>query len=168
MNHLLVREVQPPLIYLGGDGRLNSTQSNKSIYYFFIDVLSLHRFSISFFVFESCESRGSRGERIDLGQPIAAALPDGIPPRLVGFRICKSTRRLSCVSRCRSGLLRRELRCITPSVEGTRDVFVCQHTFLRLRWGRSFEQFPACSCYEESVIKRLQSTMVTCIINLLM
>jgi hypothetical protein len=32
---LLVREVQPPLIYVGGNGRLNNTQSNKSIYYFF-------------------------------------------------------------------------------------------------------------------------------------
>jgi hypothetical protein len=26
---LLVREVQPPLIYVGGDGRLNNTQSNN-------------------------------------------------------------------------------------------------------------------------------------------
>ena len=123
MNPLLVREVQPPLIYVGGDGRLNNTQSNKSIHYFFIYVLSpivfLSRSSL-FFVFESCESRGSRGERIDLGQPIAAALPDGVPPGRVGFRVYKSTRRLSCVSLCRSGLLRRELRCITPGVEGTR------------------------------------------------
>ena len=77
-------------------------------------------------MFETCESRGSRGERIDLGQPIAAAIPDGVPPGCAGFRVCKSTRRLSCVSRCRSGLLRRELRCITPGVEGTRYVFVCQ------------------------------------------
>jgi hypothetical protein len=29
MNPLLVREVQPPLIYVGGDGRLNNTQSNN-------------------------------------------------------------------------------------------------------------------------------------------
>ena len=88
MNPLLVREVQPPLIYVGGDGRLNNTQSNKSIYYFFIYVLSLHRFlsrSSLFFVFESCETRGSRGERIDLGKPIAAALPDGVPTGGVGF-----------------------------------------------------------------------------------
>ena len=27
MNPLLVREVHPPLIYVGGDGRLNNTQS---------------------------------------------------------------------------------------------------------------------------------------------
>ena len=142
MNPLLVREVQPPLIYVGGDSRLNNTQSNKSIYYFFIYVLSLHRFlsrSSLFFVFESCESRGSRGERIDLGNPIAAAIPDGVPPGCAGFRVYKSTRRLSCVSRCRPGLLRRELRCITPGVEGTRDVFVCQHTFWRLRWGAKID-----------------------------
>src|SRR3954469_6494498 len=50
----------------------------------------------------------------------------GSLPGVWGFRVCKSARRLSCVSRCRSGLLRRELRCITPGVEGTRDVFVCR------------------------------------------
>ena len=89
MNPLLVREVQPPLIYVGGDGRLNNTQSNKSIYYFFLSTFYLSTVFLSrsslFFVFESCESRGSRGERIDLGQPIAAALPDGVPPGGVGF-----------------------------------------------------------------------------------
>ena len=89
MNPLLVPEVQPPLIYVGGDGRLKNTQSNKSIYYFFhLRFISpsffLSRSSL-FFVFESYESRGSRGERIDLGQPIAAALPDGVPPGGVGF-----------------------------------------------------------------------------------
>ena len=93
---------------------------------FYLSTVFLSRSSL-FFVFESCESRGSRGERIDLGKPIAAALPDGVPPGGVGFRVCKSARRLSCVSRCRSGLLRRELRCIIPGIEGTRDVFVCQH-----------------------------------------
>ena len=146
MNPLLVREVQPPLIYVWGDGRLNNTQSNKSIYYFFIYVLSLHRFlsrSSLFFVFESCESRGSRGERIDLGQPIAAAIPDGVPPGCAGFRVCKSARRLSCVSRCRSGLLRRELRCITPGVEGTRDVFVCQHPQVILMCGLKGQVAPS-------------------------
>ena len=34
MNPFLVREVQPPLIYVGGDGRLNKTQSqNPSTFY---------------------------------------------------------------------------------------------------------------------------------------
>ena len=152
MNPLLVREVQPPLIYVGGDGRLNNTQSNKSIYYFFksrfyLSIVFLSRSSL-FFVFEGCESRGSRGERIDLGQPIAAAIPDGVPPGCAGFRVCKSTRRLSCVSRCWSGLLRRELRCITPGVEGTRDVFVCQHTFWRLCCGSKINHHhPPCPIF---------------------
>ena len=98
---------------------------------FYLSTVFLSRSSL-FFVFESCESRGSRGERIDLGQPIAAAIPDGVPPGCAGFRVCKSARRLSCVPRCRSGLLQRELRCITPGVEGTRDVFVCQQYASRL------------------------------------
>ena len=83
MNPLLVREVQPPLIYVGGDGRLNNTQSNNQ-YTTFSSTFCLSH-SSSFFVLESCEYRGSRGERIDLGQPIAAALPDGVPPGGVGF-----------------------------------------------------------------------------------
>ena len=52
MNLLLVREVQPPLIYVGGDGRLNNTQSNKHIYYFFVFIylLPLYLSSRSSFV----------------------------------------------------------------------------------------------------------------------
>ena len=156
MNPLFVREVQPPLIYVGGDGRLNNTQSNKSIYYLFIYVLSsivfLSRSSL-FLMFESCESRGSRGEWINLGKPIATALPDGVPPGHVGFRVFKCTRRLSCVSHCRSGLLRRELRCITPGVEGTRDVFVCQQRSWCIAGFVNmvgiYGVFPSLSCYDE-------------------
>ena len=105
MNPLLVREVQPPLIYDGGDGRLKKHTIEQSIYNFFhlrfvsyprIFFLVLRRSSL-----ESCESRGPRGERIDLGQPIAAVLPDGILPGSVGLRVFKSILRLSCVSRCR-------------------------------------------------------------------
>lgn len=155
MNPFLVREVQPPLIYVGGDGRLNNTQSNNQYTTFTSTFLSLHRLSLSrsslFFVFESCETRGPRGERIDLGQPIAAAIPDGVPPGCAGFRVFKSVRRLSCVSRCRSDLLRRELRCITPGVEGTRDVFVCQHTFWRLRWGQEVHHHPSCLIFPSQV-----------------
>ena len=131
MNPLLVREVQPPLIYVGGDGRLNNTQSNKSIYYFFIYVLSLHRFFYLVLRCSSClratnpEARGA--SESTQGSPQPPHSLTGSLPGVWGFRVCKSARRLSCVSRCRSGLLRRELRCITPGVEGTRDVFVCQH-----------------------------------------
>jgi len=46
MNPLLVREVQPPLIYVGGDGRLRYTQSNKHIYYFLLSLLFRLPFSI--------------------------------------------------------------------------------------------------------------------------
>ena len=123
MNPFLVREVQPPLIYVGGDGRLNNTQSNKQYTTFsstfYLSIVFLSR-SSSFFVLESCKYRGSRGERIDLGQPIAAALPDGVPPGCVRFWIYKSANWIACVPRFRTGLLRRELRCITPGVEGTR------------------------------------------------
>ena len=53
MNPLLVREVQPPLIYVGGDGRLKQYQSNQSINYTFVFIyfypLPLY-LSFSFFV----------------------------------------------------------------------------------------------------------------------
>ena len=87
MNPLLVREVQPPLIYVGGDGRLNNTNGTN-----FCVHLSLSRTLVSFFLvlrsfsaLEVSDPRGSRGELIDLGQPIATALPNRVPPRGVGF-----------------------------------------------------------------------------------
>ena len=122
----LAREVQPPLIYLRGDGRLNNTQSiNQSTTFYLLSfLLNPSSSSSSFFVCSSSlqggEPRGPRGNQVDLGQPIAAARPDGVPPGRVGFRVLKSTRRIACVPRFRTGLLRRELRCITPGVEGTR------------------------------------------------
>ena len=119
-------------IYVRGDGRLNNNtnRTNQST----ISCSSTFRLSLvsffSFFASSSCwratDPRGSRGERIDLEQPIAAASPDGVPPGQTGLRVYKSICLLCCVSRCRSDLLRRELRCITPGVEGTRDVFVCE------------------------------------------
>ena len=144
---------------------MNNTQSNKSIYHFlplpfpsplFFFFLVLR----SFFFLQGGDPRGPRGDQVDLGQPIAVVLPDGVPPGSVGFRVYKSACRTACVPRIRTGLLRRELRCITPGVEGTRDVFVCQHTFWRLRWGRSFERSPTRSCCEEIIIKLLQSMKV--------
>ena len=91
MNPLLVREVQPPLIYVGGDGRLNNTnRTNTSTTFscsstFYLSLVSFFLVLHSFFALEGSDPRGSRGERIDLGQPIAAALPDGVPPGGVGF-----------------------------------------------------------------------------------
>ena len=99
----------------------DSTTHNRKTQLLFTLVLSLSlvRF-LSFFVLNGSDPRGSRGGRTDLGQPIAAARPDGVPPERVGFRVLKSTRRIVCVPRFRTGLLRRELRCITLGVGGTR------------------------------------------------
>mgnify|MGYP005822318207 CR=1 FL=1 len=155
MSPFLVRKVQPPHIYVRGDGRLNNnTQSFNlstlftftfpSPLFFFFLVLRL------FFLLQGGEPRGPRGDQVDLGQPITAARPDGVPPGRVGFRVCKSTPRLSCISRCRSGLLRRELRLSPSALEVHGYVFVCQHTFWRLRWGRSFERSPARSSTKRS------------------
>ena len=101
----LAREVQPPLIYLRGDGRLkDNTQSQTHLQLFhlrFVPPSFLLPRSSSFFVLESCEYPGSRGGLTDLGQPIAAALPDGVPPGSVGFQVFKSSRRSTCESRFR-------------------------------------------------------------------
>ena len=47
--------------------------------------------SSSFFVRSSSlqggEPRGHRGDQVDIGQPIAAARPDGVPPGCAGFRV---------------------------------------------------------------------------------
>ena len=120
----LAREVQPPLIYSRGDGRLNNTQSNKSIYIFYLYfsfslVLLLPR-SLFVLRMQGGEPRGPRGGQADLGQPIAAARPDGVPPGRVAFRVIKSTCRIVLRTALPAGLLRRELRCITPGIEGTR------------------------------------------------
>ena len=100
----LAREVQPPVIYLRGDGRLNNTQSQTHLQPFHLRLV-LPSFllprSSSFFVLESCECRGYRGGLTDRGQPIAAALPDRVPPGSVGFRVLKSSRRSTCESRFR-------------------------------------------------------------------
>ena len=121
----LAREVQPPLIYLRGDGRLNNTQSNKSsttfIFYLFSLTLVLLLPRSSFvLLLQGGEPRGPRGGQADLGQPIAAARPDGVPPGRVRFRVLKSARRIVLRTALPAGLLRRELRCITPGVKVTR------------------------------------------------
>src|ERR1041385_8656706 len=87
----------------------------------------------SFLFLQGNDPRGSRGDQVDLGQPIAVVPPDGVPPGSVGFQVYKSARRIACVPRFRSSLLRRELRCVTPGVEGTREVFVCQQCPLMTR-----------------------------------
>ena len=81
------REVQPPLIYVRGDGRLNNTQSqNQSTNLYFLSPTLVF------------DLRSPRGKRIDLGQPIADARPDGFHPGRVGFWVSKALGELSCVS----------------------------------------------------------------------
>ena len=63
MNPLLVQEVQPPLIYVGGDGRLEQhtiEQINILLFQstFYLPTVFLSR-SSPFFVFESCELLGN-------------------------------------------------------------------------------------------------------------
>ena len=99
-SFFLAREVQPPLIYLRGDGRLNNTnRTNTSITFwcsstFISPLVSFFSFFTSSSCWRAADPRGSRGERIDLEQPIAAARPDGVPPGRVGFRVYKSARRI--------------------------------------------------------------------------
>ena len=104
---------------------MNNTQSIYQYIIFLPLSLSLSLVLIlphSLFVLrlQGGEPRGPRGDQVDLGQPIAAARPDGVPPGRVGFRVYKSARRIVLRTALPAGLLRRELRCITPDVEGTR------------------------------------------------
>jgi hypothetical protein len=86
---LLAQEVQPPLIYMRGDGRLNNnTQSQKTNLQTFPALVSASRSSM-FFVLESFDLQSPRGGRTDLGQPITAVRPDKVSPERVGFRVPK-------------------------------------------------------------------------------
>jgi hypothetical protein len=85
----LAREVQLPLIYMRGDGRLNNnTQSQKTNLQTFPALVFASR-SSTFFVLESFDLRSPRGGRTDLGQPITTVRPDGVSPGHVGFRVPK-------------------------------------------------------------------------------
>ena len=93
--------------------------------------------SSAFFVLESSDLRSPRGERIDLGKPITAVRPDGVSPGRVGFWVFKSARRIVLRIALPVSLLWRRVLRIALNAEGTREVFVCQHIFWRLCWGRS-------------------------------
>ena len=129
-NLFLAREVQPPPAYLRGDGQLNNTQSIKSsiTFYLLAFLPNPSSSSSSFFVRSSSlqggEPRGSRGSQADLGQPIAAARPDGVPPRRVGFRVYKSARRIACVPRFRRVSFDVSCGASPPALEVHGDVFV--------------------------------------------
>ena len=125
----LAREVQPPLIYLRGDGRLNNTQSiNQSTTFYLLSFLlnpssSSSSFFVRSFSLQGGEPRGPRGDQVDLGQPIAAARPRG-RSRACGVSGPKSAGLLSCVSRWKSAS--RDVSCgASPSALQVHiDVFV--------------------------------------------
>ena len=131
-NFFLAQEVQMPLIYLRGDGRLNNTQSiNSSTTFYLLSFLLMPTSSSSFFVRSSSlqggEPRGRRGDQVDVGQPIAAACPDGVPPGRAGFRSSKAPAGLP-VYRA-SGRVSFDVSCgVSPPASRVHgDVFVCEH-----------------------------------------
>ncbi|KAK1631673.1 hypothetical protein QYE76_005988 [Lolium multiflorum] len=69
---------------------------------------------------EAANPRGPRGGQADLGQPIAAASPDGVPPGRAGFRVYKRARRTVLRIALPASLPRRMLPRIALGVEGTR------------------------------------------------
>ena len=88
----LAREVQTPLKYTRGDGRLNNntqSQNQSTNLYLFSSALVFFFSFIGVLREESFDPRGPRGERTDLGQPIAVVRPDGFHPGRVGFRVQK-------------------------------------------------------------------------------
>ena len=121
----------------GGDGRLKQQhtiakthlqlQALTLVIFFFVRLRTLCR--------RASIREGLGCGRTDLGQPIAAARPDGVPPGRVGFRVFKSARRIVLRIALPASLLRRRVLRIALDAEGTRDVFVCQHTFWQLLWG---------------------------------
>jgi hypothetical protein len=127
----LAREVQPLLIYVRGADRLNQHQSNKHIYNFFVFIYSypcillliLCRYSR----LEAANPRGSRGGQADIGQPIAAARPDGVPPGRAGFLVSKAPAGLSCVPRFRRAFLGACCRTSRSASRVHGGVFVCEH-----------------------------------------
>ena len=133
-SFFLAREVQPPLIYLRGDARLNNTQSiNQSTTFYLLSfLLNPSSSSSSFFVCSSSlqggEPRGPRGDQVDLGQPIAAARPDGVPPGRVEFWVYKSARGLSCVPRFRRVSFDVSCDASPPVSRVHGDVFVCEQS----------------------------------------
>ena len=102
---------------------MNNTQSIKSstTFYLYLYLSPLFFFFLVlrlFFLLQGGEPRGPRGDQVDLGQPIAATRPDGVPPGRVGFRVQK--RRLAVLRiALEVGLPRCELRSISLGAAGT-------------------------------------------------
>jgi hypothetical protein len=99
----LARRVHPLLIYVICEGcrRIKTTSIEQTHLYFFVFIyLSLPctfaSRSLLFFNWKAANPWGSGGIQANLGQPIAAARPDGVSPGRVGFRVSK--RPLDCLA----------------------------------------------------------------------
>jgi hypothetical protein len=111
----------------------HTIESIKHIYYCLLSCFPIYYF-FSFFIVDVVH-RFNDGEVLErsgrLGQPIAAAHPDKVPPGCVGFLVSRDLASVSCVSRSRrdsSG----DVSCISrSSPEAHGDVFVCEQPQLR-------------------------------------
>ena len=114
----------------------NNTQSNKSIYtfylYFSFSLVLLLPHSSFILLLQGGEPRGLRGGQADLGQPIAAVRPDGVPPGRVGFGSTKAPAGLSCVPRFRRVSFDVRYGASPSALEVHGDVFVCEHSAVHL------------------------------------
>jgi hypothetical protein len=130
-------------------GRLERPQPidlhNQSIVIFFIVHFVLYRSSLP------CPS----SPRVWIIFAVLRWKTVGSPPRKRGDLCCFA--RKASVRRHES----------TTAILVLRGSFACQHNWW-LRRGRSIERSPARSCYVKGVIKKLQSTTVTWILNLLL
>jgi hypothetical protein len=110
-------EDQPPYKYKGWRP-IDNTKSNLSIHLLFIfsHTFPIYYFFL-FFILDDvhCFNDGEALERSDrLGQLIAAAHPDGVPPRCVGFRVSRDLAAVSCVSCSRWGFSS-DVSCVSRS-----------------------------------------------------
>jgi hypothetical protein len=117
----LVREVQPPHIYVRGDGRLKlSTQSSNTNLLLspqtLVPASVLRRLRLDFAKIDNRARSGLTG-RV---QPIVAGTSDGVPPEELGLQVYKSASRTVLRIALPASLLRRELRSISRGGEGAR------------------------------------------------
>jgi hypothetical protein len=110
---------------------IDNTQSNLPIHLLFIFYLIFPiYYFFSFFVVDDvhCFNDDKALERSGwLGQSIAAARPDRVPPGRVGFRVSRDLAGESCVSRSWQGSSG-DVSCVSHSSPGAYgDVFVCKH-----------------------------------------
>ena len=141
----LVREVQPPHIYMRGDGRLKSSKQSTTYQYnpTFVSFNPCSCFRCSAISRRSCRISKTelRAAKSGLAQPIVAGFPQTGLPEGLGRLVSKAPAyclAYRTVSQPPAGRVAEYL----PRHRGyTRtcscDAFRAQHTFWRLRWGIS-------------------------------